>query len=269
MLSFYMKKIIFTDLDGTFLNHDDYSFTSSQEALKLISKENIPLIFTTSKTKTEVELLQKEVGIKEPFIVENGAAIFFPKDYKNFDLSFLDLKDDYYVVQLGLSYKQILNFYNKYKDEFGMYGFSDMSDKELGEFTSLSKDKIRLSKSRGFTEPFILKDKTKLKNLKALALTYKIKVTKGGRFYHLIGEHQDKGVAVKKAKEIFKKIYQKKVVSIGLGDGPNDIEMLKNVNIPIIIKNHKGEYLKTDIKSVQKSSFKGSKGWNEMVIKNV
>ena len=66
-----MKTLIFTDLDGTFLNHSDYSFEDSKEALEKISQKNIPLIFTTSKTKVEVELLQKKVGIKEPFIIEN------------------------------------------------------------------------------------------------------------------------------------------------------------------------------------------------------
>ncbi len=269
MLSFNMKKIIFTDLDGTFLNHDDYSFSDSLDALTLISKEEIPLIFTTSKTKAEVELLQKEVGINEPFIVENGAAIFFPKGYKNFDLSFLEEKGNYFVYQLGLSYQQILNFYNKYKEEFGMYGFSDMSEEEIVSYTSLEPNKANLSKNRDFTEPFFLKDKSKLKNLKALALTYNIKITEGGRFYHLIGEFQDKGIAVKKAKKLFNQLYNDNIISLGLGDGPNDIQMLKNVEVPIIIKNHKDEYIKTGIKTVQKSTFKGSKGWNEMVLKNV
>ena len=56
-----MKNIIFTDLDGTFLNHHNYSFEEAQEALETISQKKIPLIFTTSKTKIEVELLQKKV----------------------------------------------------------------------------------------------------------------------------------------------------------------------------------------------------------------
>ena len=264
-----MKKIIFTDLDGTFLNHDDYSFESAKEALKKIEKKNIPLIFTTSKTKIEALKLQKKVGIKEPFIIENGAAIFIPKNYQNYDFSFLDEFDDFYVLQLGLSYEQILNFYEKYKNEFGLYGFSDMSDGEVVKYTGLSIKNAQLSKQRDFTEPFLMDDESKLENLKNLALTYNIKVTKGGRFYHLIGEFQDKGEAVKKAKKIFKKVFDDEIQSIALGDGENDIVMLENVDTPIIIKNHKGEYLNCDIKKVQKSTFKGSKGWNEMVLKNV
>ena len=264
-----MKTLIFTDLDGTFLNHDDYSFDSSKESLEKILQKKIPLIFTTSKTKIEVEILQKKVGIKEPFIVENGAAIFIPKNYDNKDFSFLDEFESYNIFQLGLSYEQILIFYNKYKKEFGMLGFSDMSIEEVTKYTGLDLENAKLSKQRDFSEPFLLEDDSVLENLQNLALTYNIKITKGGRFYHLIGEFQDKGKAVKKAKMIFKDIYNEKISSIALGDGENDIVMLENVTTPIIIKNHENKYLDCSINNIQKSNYQGSKGWNEMVLKNV
>jgi len=264
-----MKTLIFTDLDGTFLNHKDYSFDDSKEALLKISKEKIPLIFTTSKTKVEVELLQKKVGINEPFIIENGAAIFIPKKYQGLDFSFLKEFDAYYVLQLGLSYENILDFYKKYKKEFGMFGFSDMTLPELVKYTGLSIDDAKLSKQRDFTEPFLLKDDSSLKQLQTLAHKYNIKITKGGRFYHLIGVFQDKGEAIKKTKMIFKKVFNKRINSIALGDGENDITMLENVNTAIIIKNYEDEYLDCNIKNIQKSTYQGSKGWNEMVLKNV
>lgn len=264
-----MKTIIFTDLDGTLLNHDDYSFDDAKKALNKIKKKEIPLIFTTSKTKIEVELLQKKVGINEPFITENGAAIFFPKDYKGFDLSALKDFEEYKILQLGKTYPQILNFYNQYKDEFGMLGFSDMSIDDVAKYTGLDNELASYAKNRDFTEPFILKDESKIENLKNLALTSKIKITKGGRFYHLIGEKQDKGVAVKKAIKLFKKLFDEKIKSIALGDGPNDIVMLKEVKIPIAIKAHDGTFIQTDIKDLNFSSYIGPKGWNEMVLKYV
>lgn len=261
-----MKSLIFTDLDGTFLNHDDYLFDDSKESLSLIKQKKLPLIFTTSKTKEEVETLQKKVAIKEPFITENGAALFIPKNYQGYDFSSLDEFEDYNILQFGLEYKQILKFYNKYKEEFSMLGFSDMSIKDVAKYTDLDLEDAKKSKERNFTEPFILKDESKFENLKNLARAYNIKITKGGRFYHLIGQNQDKGIAVKKAKKLFEDIFNEKIESIGLGDGPNDISMFENVDLPIIIKNHKNEHVKCDIENIQKSNFKGSKGWNEMII---
>jgi len=264
-----MKTVIFTDLDGTFLNHNDYSFSESSEALSLIFKKNIPLIFTTSKTKIEVELLQKEVGIKEPFIVENGAAIFIPKGYQNFDFSFLEAYKDYYVLKLGVSYSKVLSFYNNYKNDFGMLGFSDMTDDEVVNYTGLSIENARLSKIRDFTEPFILKKEALLSKLEILAKQHSLKITKGGRFYHLIGENQDKGKAVKECITIFEKIYGQKVRSIGLGDGQNDIALLNNVTVPVAIQNHKGAYVTIANPELKKSKYQGAKGWNQMIIENV
>ena len=96
--------IIFTDLDGTLLNHDDYSYKNAIPSLEKIKKKNIPLIIVTSKTKKEVEQLQKEIGIKEPFIVENGAAIFFPKNYRNFKIN-CNHTNGHCVIQLGRRYE--------------------------------------------------------------------------------------------------------------------------------------------------------------------
>ncbi|WP_320034866.1 HAD-IIB family hydrolase [Halarcobacter sp.] len=264
-----MKTVIFTDLDGTFLNHDNYSFAEAEESIELLKSKKIPIVFTTSKTRVEVEKLQEKVGITEPFIIENGAAIFFPKNYQNFNLSFLDQLDDYYLYQLGLTYGKILEFYNKYKKEFGMLGFSEMSIDELIKYTGLDKQSAILSKKRDFTEPFLIEDDSLIEKLQNIASNYDIKITKGGRFYHLIGKYQDKGLAVKKAIEIFEDLYGVKIDSIGLGDGQNDIAMFENVKKAVIIKNHKNDYVEYFGNNQQKSTYQGSKGWNEMVLKNV
>jgi mannosyl-3-phosphoglycerate phosphatase len=264
-----MKKIIFTDLDGTFLNHDNYSFEEARGSLAKIEEQNIPLIFTTSKTKAEVIKLQKKVGINEPFIIENGAALFIPEGYQDIQIDYCDNFEEYKVLIFGKRYDQILNFYNEYKDEFGMKGFSDMSLEEVMEYTSLDEEAAKLAVQRDFTEPFILKDSSKLQRLSNLANTYNIKITKGGRFFHLIGQKQDKGIAVKKTSELFSKLYNEQIQSIALGDGPNDIVMFENVDIPIAIKNHKGEFVECDVETLQYSTYQGSRGFNEMVLKNV
>lgn len=264
-----MREIIFTDLDGTFLNHDDYKFDASKESREVLKRKNIPIIFTTSKTKVEVEILQNKVGIKEPFIVENGAAIFFPKNYQGFNIDFLEDYGEYKIFRLGFKYEKILEFYKKYKQKFNMLGFCDMSIEEISKYTSLPLNLAILAKQRDFSEPIIFEKMPNLQELEFLANEYDIKITQGGRFYHLMGKNQDKGRAVKKAKEIFSKLYGENIYSIGLGDGYNDVALLENVECPILMKNHYDSYIDIDIKNLQKSSFKGAKGWNEMVLKNV
>ncbi len=267
--SMSMKLLIFTDLDGTFLNHHNYSFEESFEALQKIKAAGVPLIFTTSKTKAEVEYLQEKVGILEPFIVENGAALFIPEGYQGLDLSFLEKYDDKRIMLFGKSYAKVLEFYRGHKDIFNIVGLSDMSDEEIVHLTGLNQRDVILAKQRDFTEPFILKDETKLAALKKSAHRYGLKITQGGRFYHIMSESQDKGIAVIKTIELFEALYQERVRSIALGDSQNDTAMLEHVDIPILIQKYDGSYLETNVPHIQKSSYQGSKGWNEMVLKNV
>jgi mannosyl-3-phosphoglycerate phosphatase len=264
-----MKRILFTDLDGTFLNHHDYSFDEALEAIEKVKEYEIPLIFTTSKTKSEVERLQQEVGISEPFIVENGAALFIPENYQGFDLSTLQNYDDKRVMVFGQAYSKVLQFYRTYRTEFGMVGFSDMTDQEVGDVIGLDQHSVILAKQRDFTEPFLLKDESKLEELKRVAQGYQLKITKGGRFYHLMGELQDKGIAVTETIELFETHYHTKVNTIALGDSQNDLEMLERADVPIVIQKYDGTHLETRLENIQKSTFVGSKGWNEMVLKNV
>ncbi|RXJ89725.1 mannosyl-3-phosphoglycerate phosphatase [Arcobacter sp. CECT 8983] len=263
-----MKKIIFTDLDGTFLNHHDYSYKESLNSLNRLIKYDIPVIFTTSKTRSEVEELHKQLAIDEPFIVENGAALFIPKGYKNLNLSFLEsFNDKYYYCKIGEAYSLVSQFYKKYKDEFNLIGFSSMSIEQIQELTLLDYKKASLAAKRDFTEPFIIKDEKKVELLKEKAIVHGLTLTKGGRFYHIIGAKQDKGKAVKKAIEIFEKEFNSKLFSIALGDGENDLPMLEVVDLPIAIKNHKGLFVETKNKKILKSTYKGAKGFKEMITK--
>lgn len=242
-----MHYIIFTDLDGTLLNHEDYTFDEAKEMLGFIKENNIPLIFTTSKTKQECEVLQEKTGIDSPFIVENGACIFG-----------LEGGD----IQLGLHYTEIRKFIDEVKDAFDVKPFSHMEIKDVMAYTDFSYDLAKMAKERDFSEPFLIRDERKLTALEKLAEERGMKILKGGRFYHCVGMHQDKGEAVKKVLPFFKGAH-----SIGLGDNYNDIDMLRVVDTPILIPHHEGKYIDVTLPNILKAPYKGSLGWNEMLKK--
>ena len=60
--------LIVTDLDGTLLDHHDYSFEAASASLQDIRALNIPLILASSKTRAEILQLQTELQIDYPFI---------------------------------------------------------------------------------------------------------------------------------------------------------------------------------------------------------
>ncbi|MFQ6092792.1 MAG: HAD hydrolase family protein [bacterium] len=68
--------IIFTDLDGTLLDRQAYSYREAEPALDLIKKRDIPLIFCSAKTRAQQEVYRKELDFHGRFIVEDGGAVF-------------------------------------------------------------------------------------------------------------------------------------------------------------------------------------------------
>jgi mannosyl-3-phosphoglycerate phosphatase len=123
-----------------------------------------------------------------------------------------------------------------------------------------------MAKKRNFDEPFVFKgNKTSLKKLELHIKSKNFNFTHG-KFFHIMG-NSNKGKAV----EIVKKIYarqNRKIITAALGNSPNDIEMLKKVNYPIVIQMHDRSYdKKIKVKKLIKADGIGPKGWNRAVMK--
>ncbi len=243
--------LIFTDLDGTLLDHDTYSFAYANEMISYLKSNNIPLIIITSKTKQETLKLINKLQINFPFIVENGAGIFIPN------------KEGYEQITMGKTYKEVLDFFNTYKKEFKIKGFFDMSEEEISSLTGLDIEDAKLAKKRDFCEPFIIEDESKINTLKHLSLKKGFDIVKGGRFYHLISKNQDKANALIKLQKIYEKQSNKEYKTIALGDGANDTTMLDNVDIPILIRKFDGTFIDYARKDLIKTKEIGPLGWNE------
>ncbi len=72
--------VIFTDLDGTLLDHNNYTFEPATRCLEFIRTRNIPLIFTSSKTAIEIEDLCVRTNLYHPYIAENGGLLSIPNN---------------------------------------------------------------------------------------------------------------------------------------------------------------------------------------------
>lgn len=258
--------LVFTDLDGSLLNHDDYSFSDAKCALKLIRKNSIPLIFCSSKTRMEIESLQKAAGIRAPFVVENGSAIYIPKDYE------INVGDDardigeYRLIMLGVNYMVIRSFISGISKDYRLKGFGDMSAAEIAELSGLSLEEAGMAKMREFTEPFIIGNRKMLPALRESANLHGIAITEGGRFYHFIGDGSSKGLAVGRLRNIFSRNNMREMKTIGLGDSLNDFSMLSCVDIPVLIPHPDGTYADIDLPGMIRARHPGSRGWNDAII---
>ena len=261
-----MHLAVFTDLDGSLLDHHTYSFADARPALGRIRDQRIPLVFVTSKTRPEVERLQATLGIREPFIVENGAAIFFPDRYRGWRIDAGVRQPPHTVIQLGAAYPEIRRFFQRVKPGFNLQGFGDLSAEDIERLTGLPPQQAAFAKQREFTEPFLMEDDAGMIELQRVAEAGGFKITRGGRFYHLMGSGQDKGIALGRAISLFLRNTRQRLRTIGLGDGANDVGMLESVDIPILIPHPDGSYEKLDVPNVRRARHPGSRGWNETIL---
>ena len=242
-----MKKtdriLVFTDLDGTLLDHRTYSFEPARPALRLLRESGIPLVICTSKTRAEVEEIRGALGNTDPFIVENGGAIFVPQGYFSTDPPASRMDSGYLVVELGTSYSRILSVFSRMKERLPgrMRGFSDMTVEEVARLTGLSLNEAVRAKKRAYDEPFLLEDPASgLDIVRTMAESAGLSITQG-RFFHLTGNN-DKGRAVRLVKDIYARADGISPRTIGLGDSPNDLPLLENVDFPVLVQKPGGRY---------------------------
>lgn len=263
--------IVVTDLDGTLLDHFTYFWEDAQPALNLLFLHNIPIIPCTSKTKDESIYYRGQIGLEHPFIIENGAAIYSPMGY--FETPISEKSDGAYeLIEFGIPYAVLREFLHRCKKELGvkLSGFGDLDSEKIQELTGLNYHLAELARRRNYNEPFYFLDEQselKLNEIKKLASEQGLKLTKGGRFYHVSGAH-DKGVSVKTLIDYFRKSYSEKIISIGIGDSLNDLSMLKNVTIPCLVKNGKGNYNQDVLEKISPrlADDIGPTGWNKVVL---
>jgi mannosyl-3-phosphoglycerate phosphatase len=216
----------------------------------------------TSKTRAEVEVLQDRMGISQPFVVENGGGIFFPPGHDHLELPGALRREPYRLIQLGESYERIRSFLQDLPARFSVRGFGDMSLEEVCRATALPKQEARLARAREFTEPFLVFDEGEVEALEGRASAQGLKITRGGRFFHLMGRRQDKGEAVKVVREVFEARWNESCTTVGLGDSENDLPMLQAVDIPVLIPNPGGSPPEVAYPRLVRVEESGSAGWN-------
>ncbi len=260
-----MKTIIFTDLDGTLLHPKTYSFQEATSALELIRERGIPLVLCSSKTRAEMEVYRKRLRNKDPFIVENGGAIFVPMGYFSL-LTGSALHDEYIVNAFGRPYQEIREQFVRLRESLHIpvRGFGDMTVTEIAALTGLSQEEAALARERDFGEPFVFEnsvDEGFLKGIERHGLHWT-----RGRLFYVMGNH-DKGGAVR----LLKQWYERKhgmINTIGLGDAFNDLPLLTEVDHPVLVQKEDGSY-DPDVRIARliKAQGIGPAGWNKAIMR--
>lgn len=269
--------IIFTDLDGTLLDHDDYSFGPAVRCLKQLRQKRIPVVPVTSKTLQEVIAIRIELELRDAFAVENGGAVYLPRE--KFDQAVASLpayrctridtmRESFFKVALSRPrdhWRSLLEQVSTPKSSF--ICFSELGNKGIADATGLTMKRARMANQREFGEPVLWRGGDAEKRVFVQELIGRgAKVLEGGRFLHVTDPRAGKGRAV----EIVLQMYQRlcptrRPHSIGLGDSTSDLEMLGVVDTPCLIRSPAHALPKFQHDGLLVSRSFGPGGWAEVL----
>lgn len=262
-----MRPIVFTDLDGTLLDSETYSYEASLSAINRLKARGVPIVFCSAKTRPEQEIYRRELALFHPFIVENGAAIFIPRDYFPFPFVHHKAMDDLLAIELAIPRDRVTRLLATIRREnnFPFRGFNDMSAAEVAEITGLSLQGARLAKQREYDEPVRLEtsEGTKIREFLARTEEAGLNWHYGGRLYHIMGGG-GKGKAVKTLTALYRQMHGD-IRTIGLGNGLNDLSMLSQVDIPILVQKRDGSWEDMDLSRLRKVRGAGPVGWSRAI----
>ena len=261
-----LKPVIFTDLDGTLLELETYSYAKALPSINYLRKKGIPIVFCSAKTRAEQDVYRKELQINDPFIVENGGAVFVSQGYFPFDFEHHKDKDGYQVIELGIPYHRIREILAQIRDATGVNfkGFGDMSAEEVASLTGLALEAAQRAKAREYDETLNLEGTPDeinrvLNAIRETGLNY----TSGGRYYDVTGPN-DKGKATQILIDLFRSKLEQ-IETIAIGDSPNDLPMLSAADVPILVQKPGRIWEKIDIPHLHRVEGIGPEGWARAV----
>ena len=268
------KLVFFTDLDGTLLHHRTYAWTAARQALRALARRRRPLVIVTSKTHAEGLPLLRELDRREPFVVENGGAVYLPVRYFPFRIDDAEPADrGWQRVTLGTPYQRLVAALATAarRARVQVRGFNQMSVREVAERTGLKLVAARRARRREFDEAFVILDGggRAWPRLRAEIRRLGLRATRGSRFFHIMGAN-DKGIAVRRLAAWFRRAEGGSVRTVGLGDSPNDIPMLRAVDFPVLVARPGGRYdpeTSAAVPTARRAGGIGPEGWNRAVLR--
>ncbi|CAK9885305.1 MAG: Mannosyl-3-phosphoglycerate phosphatase [Candidatus Erwinia impunctatus] len=247
--------LIVTDLDGSLLDHHTYQWQPAAPWLARLRAASVPLVICSSKTASEIRPLQQQLGIAgSPFISENGARVYFASQA---DSTSLAAQNNSYL-QLCHTLHQLRQHHH-----YRFTGFADVSAETVAQWTGLPLSQAVLAQQREGSESFIWQDSTaQWSKFSADLQRAGLHAIKGGRFWHVMPSGKNKAEALKQIRGH----YPAKALTIGLGDGPNDIPMLESTDYAIVIHNPGSAPVRLqhpNTSGVYYTQHAGPEGWSE------
>jgi mannosyl-3-phosphoglycerate phosphatase len=260
------KLAIFTDLDGTLLDGETYSYDESLPAIIAVKRAKIPLVFCSSKTRAEQEVLRSDLGIDDPFIVEDGSALYVPSGYFPFEYEYSRVTDGYEVSEFALPYAAVRRALASVGVETGVEitGYGDLGAEEIARITGLDPDAARRAKRREYQETVLsVMGGGGAREIEDALARRGFNVSHGGRFIG-VGSSRGKGYAARALIGLLG-VREPELRTAAIGDGKNDASLLDAVDFPFLVQRPGGQWEDVRARNLTMVPKVGPEGWRDAV----
>ena len=234
--------IVFTDLDGTLLDHESYGVRTALPAIDLLVRRGLPIIPVSSKTAAEIRRWMRLLTLEGPFICENGCGIVVPVGCFTSKPDGAVEQDGEWRISLGAGLDEVRRGLEELSEAAGFTyrSFDQMSADEVSSLTGLAGEELDQCLTREYDMPFVIPEDHDADLIGRKAAEKGYYFTRGGRFYHLTaGCH--KGEAVR----LLANLYRKEKIDplfVGIGDSFNDLPMFQAVDMAFLVQKPDGTY---------------------------
>ena len=253
--------IVFTDLDGTLLDHDTYDWQPAVPALETLRARNIPVVLVSSKTLAELEDYRAQLELAHPVVAENGAAVDIPDDC--FPASTFSA-GTVLRAELQSAYREV-----KRAGGFSCEAFFEFGVQGIIRETCLTEEQAARANDRRASEPVLWCDTDeRAVEFEREMAERGLRCIRGGRFLHLMG-NTSKEQAVRELLEAYSNKWPgRALTSVSLGDGPNDLGMLAATDIAVIIPGKHNHRMTLESQNrILRPESAGPAGWNEAILR--
>lgn len=236
--------LVFTDLDATLLEEDGSLSPEARDVLMELRKRDVLVIPLTSKTRRELEAWLCVLGAGDAGSFENGAGIL-----RMGRAEILPAARPVGVLRTVLEGL-------RRSTGLPLLSLEEVSDAAMADLTGLNPGEAAAAREREYDLPFVVPEDA-ADGLAAATLPPDLRLTRGGRFWHLSGAH-DKADALR--------LLVARLgggATVGLGDALNDAGFLRCVDTPILVPRRAGldGLLAAAVPAAAVAAAPGGAGW--------
>lgn len=236
----FAKLLIFTDLDGSLLDHYSYSHSAADMTLTQLKQLGVPVIPSSSKTKDETLYIRQALDNAHPFIIENGAVVYIPIGYFKEQPEGTKEIGPFWVKKFVHSrqyWRSLLShIVNISVDKYTV--LSELTTEEIAKITGLDNKSAALVSRRFYGEPIVWKGNEAEKKIFANELEKMgANILQGGRFLHISGADCNKGIAMRWLVNLYQQDHDDSpYTTIAIGDSQSDVAMLDTADIALMVR---------------------------------